>query len=51
VSVTTTSLTIAVRRAEMLERHRSDVLARIDELNDALSLINRKIAMYRKEIA
>jgi DNA-binding transcriptional MerR regulator len=39
------------RRLEMLEDHRADVLLHLEELQDALSAIDHKISLYRRETA
>jgi DNA-binding transcriptional MerR regulator len=38
-------------RMEILERHRSSVLAMIDELREALTVVDEKIAYYQREAA
>jgi len=39
------------RRLEMLEDHRAEVLLQIEELRDALTMIDYKLALYREETA
>jgi DNA-binding transcriptional MerR regulator len=41
----------AGRRLELLEDHRAEVLLRLEELRDALQMIDYKISLYRKETA
>jgi hypothetical protein len=35
----------------MLENHRADVLLRLEELQDALTALDHKISLYRRETA
>lgn len=39
------------RRVELLEEHRAAIMLRLDELRDALSMIDHKLSVYRKESA
>jgi DNA-binding transcriptional MerR regulator len=41
----------AAHRLEMLEDHRADVLLRLEELQDALTALDDKIARYREQTA
>ena len=41
----------SARRVGMLEEHRAEVLLRLEELRDALMMIDHKLARYHKETA